>query len=589
MRSKIHKRISAVRTPVALVMVVVVATHHIVIQTSAAGWHLPTEILIYGLVGPIAAWILLGWLARSVEAAEKAGDAQAESAERLARRNTEIEALYNASRLLTGARSLSHIASSLLQLAMQITRAKSGALVFFESDEEAGLITPAAGDDGNKLREDLLAHAEAGACLTCPESPRCPLLDSVRCMPIVAGRHVLGILRLADPDWNPEPRQSLDALLSEIAAVWMARQAESRALMAFSKVGQELRGEADIGRVLTRFAELICDASGASAARLYHREDSGWTLKASSQNEELPPLPPSIPPGPEAVWHEMKGRFVYVLVEGKCLLALDFAGIRPLNQRDTELLRALASQGNVLAAITQRMTGIIWSERQRMGQELHDGLAQNIAFLNLQIRRLAERLESETPEKLRADLRKLSDAALDTYDELRMTIGDLRLHPRDGERPIAFLRRAVEAFARRENIEATIDAPADLDVSGEMLAHLTRIVQEALSNAVRHGAAARIEIVMAIEKNGAELHMSIRDDGTGFDAMGAEPAEGHYGFKTMRERAGMMAGSVWFESSRGHGTTVHVHVPRKAELPASVAIPVAAPVASPVAAPVAAK
>ena len=568
MSIKLHKRISRLRTPVALVIMVVVAAHHSVIQTATAGWHLPSEILVYGIAGPIGAWFLMGWLARSVEAAEKAGDAQAEGAASLARRNTEIEALYNASRLLTGARSLSNIASSLLQLAMRITRAKSGALVFFDSDDAAGQITPAAGAEGSKLREDLLAHVAAGACLTCPESPRCPLSDSVRCMPIVAGRHVLGILRLSEPAWNPGPRQSLDALLSEIAAVWMARQAESRALSAFSKVSQELRSEADIGSVLTRFAELTCDASGAAAARLYRREDSDWVLKASSRSEKLPPLPHSIPDGPDAVWHEKKGRFAYVLVEGECLLALDFAGVRPLNQRDTDLLCALASQGNVLATITQRMSGIMWSERQRTAQELHDGLAQNIAFLNLQIRRLADMLDDDAPEHVRADLRKLSDAALDTYDELRMTIGDLRMHPGDGERPIGFLRRIVEAFARRENIEANIDAPADLVVSEEVLAHLTRIVQEALSNAVRHGAATHVDIVLALEAKGSQLRMSIRDDGKGFDAADTNVAEGHYGFKTMRERAASMAGSVWFDSRPEQGTTVHIRLPGIASQPA---------------------
>lgn len=561
MSSKIHKRIAGLRTPVALAMLVVVATHHIVIQNALPDWHLPTEILVYGVAFPIASWMLIGWLARSVEAAETAGDAQADSAVRLARRNTEIEALYNASRLLTGARSLSNIAGALLQLAMQITRATSGALVFFEDNGEEGPIAPAAGDAGKQLRTELLAHAAAGPCLTCPDSPRCPLPDGVRCLPIVAGRHVLGILRLAEPAWNPEPRQSLDALLSEIAAVWMARQAESRALTAFSKVGQELRGEPDMGRVLTRFTEQICDASGAAAARLYHREERDWSLKASSRSEQLPPLPQSIPGGPDAVWHEQKGRFVYVLVEGECLLALDFAGVRPLNQRDTELLRALASQGNVLATMTRRMSEIMWSERQRTGQELHDGLAQNIAFLNLQIRRLAERLETETPEQVRADLRKLSDAALDTYDELRMTIGDLRMHPRDGEKPVAFLRRLADAFARRENIEVSIEAPADLAFPETVLAHLTRIVQEALSNAVRHGAASHVEIALTLAAEGANLHMAVRDDGAGFDPADINTDEGHYGIKTMRERAESMAGSLWFESQQDRGTTVHVRLP----------------------------
>ncbi len=559
--NKLHRRISALRTPVAIAMMVVVATHHIVIQRAVPGWHLPTEILVYGIAGPIIAWVLLGWLARSVESAETASDALAESVADLARRNTEIEALYNASRLLTGARSLSNIAGSLLQLAMQITRAKSGALVLFDADDQSGPIAPAAGDAGNHLRRDLLAHVEAGPCLTCPERARCPLPEGVRCMPIVAGRHVLGILRLQEPAWHPEPRRSLDALLSEIAAVWMARQAESRAFTAFSKVGQELRGEADVGRVLTRFAELICDASGATAVRLFRRRHSDWTLRASSRSELPPPLPQSLPQGTDAVWQESKGRFVYVLVDGDCLLALDFAGVRPLNQRDGALLKSLAQQGNALATITERMSEIIWNERQRTAQELHDGLAQNLAFLNLQIRRLAEMLDPHMPADMRGDFDKLSEAALDTYDELRMTIGDLRLHPGDGENPVGFLRRVVTAFARRQNVAANIEASADLSLTEEVLAHLTRLVQEALSNAVRHGAATRVDIVLTRADQGTALHMSIRDNGTGFDAKDTPATEGHYGLKTMRERVASMSGSVRFESRLGQGTTVHVRLP----------------------------
>lgn len=564
MSSKLYKRILALRTPVAVAIMVVVATHHVVIQKATAGWHLPTEILVYGIGGPIASWLLLGWLARSVEAAEKAGDAQAESAARLSRRNAEIEALYNASRLLTSARSLAHIASALLQLAMQITRARSGALVFFDDDGADGPIAPAAGEDGSKLRTDLLAQAAVGPCLTCPESARCPLPEGVRCMPIIAGRHVIGILRLSDPAWNPGPRQSLDALLSEIAAVWMARQAENRALTAFSKAGQELRSESDFGRVLTRFAELICDASGAAAAHLYRHDGTDWVLEASSRAEHSPPMPSSLPAGPDAVWDEKNGRYVYVLAEATCLLTLDFAGTRPLDQRDSGLLKSLASQGNVLITMMRRMAETAWDERERTAQELHDGLAQNIAFINLQVRRLGEVLADDAPEAVREHLHRLSDATLDTYDELRTTIDDLRLHPRDAEQPIAFLHRVVDTFARRENIEVVIEAPDDLNLSEGVLAHLTRIVQEALSNAVRHGAASRIEIAVNVVAGGDEIYMSICDNGAGFNVADTQISNGHYGMKTMRERAESLGGSVRVDSKVGSGTSIHVRLPANA-------------------------
>lgn len=66
---RLHKRISGLRTPVTLTMMVVVAAHHLFIQDLAPAWHLPSEILVYGVLAPIAAWVLLGRLARTVEAA----------------------------------------------------------------------------------------------------------------------------------------------------------------------------------------------------------------------------------------------------------------------------------------------------------------------------------------------------------------------------------------------------------------------------------------------------------------------------------------------------------------------------------------
>ena len=67
---------------------------------------------------------------------------------------------------------------------------------------------------------------------------------------------------------------------------------------------------------------------------------------------------------------------------------------------------------------------------------------------------------------------------------------------------------------------------------------------------------------MAVEAKSSELHMSICDNGKGFDASDTKVAEGHYGFKTMRERVGSMAGSIWFDSRSERGTTVHVRLPR---------------------------
>ena len=93
-------------------------------------------------------------------------------------------------------------------------------------------------------------------------------------------------------------------------------------------------------------------------------------------------------------------------------------------------------------------------------------------------------------------------------------------------------------------------------------AELMRIAQEAVHNAVRHADPARIDIELRFDAQ--QLQMTIRDDGRGFE----EPAssaltgpEGHFGLTGMRERAGVIGGTLVVDSTPGKGTEISVHVP----------------------------
>jgi signal transduction histidine kinase len=86
---------------------------------------------------------------------------------------------------------------------------------------------------------------------------------------------------------------------------------------------------------------------------------------------------------------------------------------------------------------------------------------------------------------------------------------------------------------------------------------LFRIAQEALNNAAKHSSAKRITVLL--ERNGAELALSVSDDGCGFDP--AQAPRGRWGMTTMRERAEAAGGRLLVDSSPGKGTAVRASVP----------------------------
>ena len=103
-------------------------------------------------------------------------------------------------------------------------------------------------------------------------------------------------------------------------------------------------------------------------------------------------------------------------------------------------------------------------------------------------------------------------------------------------------------------------ATADGDLPLPVKTALFRIVQEALTNIARHSEAKMVSVL--VQKSAEEVRLLVEDDGRGFDERSARPAAGgHVGIHGMRERAAMLNGKLWIESSQGKGTTVCVVIP----------------------------
>lgn len=187
-------------------------------------------------------------------------------------------------------------------------------------------------------------------------------------------------------------------------------------------------------------------------------------------------------------------------------------------------------------------------ERRRIARELHDGLAQELAFLAAQGRSLSRQPDS-------VEIRYVANAAERALDESRRAIA-LLTHPPDEPLDLALVQ-TVEELVARAGTRAQFDVEQGIDVSGQTKEALLRIVREAVTNAHRHGGAGLITVELE-NTNGVRLR--ILDDGVGFDAGDAEDGAG-FGLGTMRTRARAIGGELRIGRRVEGGTEVEVTIP----------------------------
>jgi two-component system nitrate/nitrite sensor histidine kinase NarX len=232
---------------------------------------------------------------------------------------------------------------------------------------------------------------------------------------------------------------------------------------------------------------------------------------------------------------------------------------------DQELLVLVGRQIGVAienARLAARMRDLaVLEERGFIAQEIHDGIAQSLAYLNLQTRQLKESLLTRHPEQVMAELDQIRRVIKDTYEEARELLTDFRTKFREGEGLADALPRHLEEFSRRTAIRTQLINGCDLSqLPRDDQMPLFRIIQEALSNVRKHADAREVTVTLAVA--GSMMEVTVCDDGRGFDP--AEPADGgttHLGLEIMRERAAHLGGALRVESQPGRGATLRISIP----------------------------
>ncbi len=242
-------------------------------------------------------------------------------------------------------------------------------------------------------------------------------------------------------------------------------------------------------------------------------------------------------------------------------LAQAFANQAAVAIQNARLFEQVRAGREQLQFLSRRLVEVQETERRHIARELHDEAGQALTSLMVGLR-LLER-DADSPDAVvarAAELKRMTDSVLENLHRLAM---DLRPASLDHVGLVAALRQYIERFSRQSGPTLVAQFKAvDFD-EGERLPPLVettlyRIVQEALTNVVKHAQASHLDVLM--KRRGERIVIIIEDDGVGFD-FAATIQNHHLGLLGMQERTEMLGGSLVVESSPGSGTTLYVEVP----------------------------
>jgi len=220
-----------------------------------------------------------------------------------------------------------------------------------------------------------------------------------------------------------------------------------------------------------------------------------------------------------------------------------------------EQVRASAIRMRLLS---RRLVEAQESERRHIARELHDETGQTLVSLRFGLRLLEREInEGGVGTGRVAELMQRTDEVIDGLHRLA---ADLRPPSLDHLGLDAALRQFSRTAASKFGLAVHFSARGFTSerLPGVVETDLYRVVQEALTNVVRHAQATRVDIL--VEHRGDRVMVMVEDDGVGFEP-DRIPGESHFGLLGMRERAEALGGTLTVESTPGAGTTIVVEVP----------------------------
>lgn len=373
-----------------------------------------------------------------------------------------------------------------------------------------------------------------------------------------------------------------------------------QALRVLSEVTATLASEYDLEALFNRFLEMMVRLSGASAGVVRVMTSDGHHLRlaaslglppelvekerlvdincgicgAALRNDEIRQtrdLKPCFERTRQPYFGECSSMVVVPLEHNGRLLGaynLYMTEERPIPEEVSLLFRTISEQLAMAVENTRlmrenlRMT--LMSERQMMANEVHDSLAQTMAYMKMRIELLREALlqyESGKALKYSGDIQQALDEAYASLREL-LTQFRNRMDPLGLEHA---LKELASGYFDRTGIRLEFENRIpDLDLTVDQEVQVFHILQEALSNVARHSGAK--QATLTLDADDGQYAFTVEDDGRGVFVMGAQPdLRHHFGISIMSERAQRLHGNIEIANRPQGGARLRLLVPMRQE------------------------
>jgi two-component system, NarL family, sensor kinase len=243
--------------------------------------------------------------------------------------------------------------------------------------------------------------------------------------------------------------------------------------------------------------------------------------------------------------------------------------VRDITRANERLFARLIEGERRFRGLAKAVWKVQEDERRRLARELHDGLGQTLTALTLQLERLREKLDGEVPPELAArvdDSVEMARLALNESREMSRLLRPPVLDDLGVGAALSWLARTLEQRTGLK-VELTLEGFDErLDPDLETL--VFRLVQEALTNVLRHSGVDRAQVTL--RRLGETLELRVADAGQGFDseaALAVGGASAGSGLRGMRDRLELFGGRLEMASAPGEGTLVLAVVPLGGEAP----------------------
>jgi signal transduction histidine kinase len=586
-----------------LIVAVVVVYQLVVVQLESRSTAFWAELLFYGINGPLVTYFVLGWIGLEVRERERAERDLRSLYLELSESHARLGAVQKVTRNVSEATELGSVLEAAIQGLTEAVGASAGAIAL-----EGGVVRSIGLEELPREVLDLEPVREATETLERPSG--FAGAKSRLSLPLRWGDRFIGAVHLYFAGMpRRESRELLEILVGELAVAIEAASIRTRDLLTLFEVDRSIRAESNLERLLegvlsriqervkaTRSAVYLSDEDGRLSLA-WGRDESGETMRAGMElgwsagnlarlaAQRRAPLMVNDLEAQQTLESE-SGTEIRILETddpvlngARAALALpmvsenEVIGVIVLadssrnafDERELPLMGLLANQ--VTLAVRNARAYLyseelaIFDERNRIAREIHDGIAQSLAFTAMKLD-LAERILDRDPERVRQELGTAKLTLREQIKEVRRSIFALR--PLDLER-LGFLetvRQYVKDFGEQNSVKTTVEISGEPKLSPTNEAVMFRILQEALNNIAKHSRAKQAAV--HITASSSDTILTVTDDGVGFDPAkltGVVSSVGGLGLAQMRERVEARGGRFEYLSQPGQGAKVTARLP----------------------------